>query len=124
MRGVIYFLAAAMVAVSAFWAYRINYAAQATMDEVAALRREIAAEREALVVLRADWAYLNAPERLARLLAEHGEGLALVPMAADRFLALADVPEPPAEAFWVRPDPSVFPLAPPGNDRLAMGAGR
>lgn len=118
MRGVLYIAAAAVVALTALWAYRVNYAAQAAMDRAQALRAAITRQHEALVILRADWAYLNAPERLAALLAEHGAPLGLVPLAGAHFAALADLPLPPPESLWVRADPAVFLAA--ADDRLAL----
>lgn len=114
MRGLVYIAAAGMVALSAVWAYRVNYAAQDALDRVAALRSEIAGEREALVVLRADWAWLNAPERLSRLVAAHAGALGLRALDATHFVAIADVPMRPPELLWVRADPEMFAPAPPG----------
>lgn len=117
MRGAIYFAAAALVALTAFWTYRINYAAQEAGDRVTRLRGQIGREREMLVVLRAEWAFLNAPDRLARLLAEHGGDLDLAPMAGRHFAALDDLPPIPPETFWVRADPAVFmPEVAPSGD--------
>jgi hypothetical protein len=108
MRGAVYFAAAALVAASAFWTYEVNYEAKAALSRIDDLREAIATEREALVVLRAEWAYLNAPDRLARLAAEHADRLGLAPMDGAQFLALADLPEPPPESFWVRAEPSLL----------------
>jgi hypothetical protein len=58
--------AVVMVVVSATWAYRVNYATQEAMNRVADLEAAISAEREALAVLDAEWAYLNRPDRLRR----------------------------------------------------------
>lgn len=121
MRGALYIAAAALVALTAFWAYRINYKAVAALDRVQALRAEIAREHEALVVLRADWAWLNAPERLSALLAAHGAALGLAPLSGAQFAALADVPSPPPESFWARADPGVF-LATMGDTLALQGA--
>ena len=105
MRGAVYFAAAALVAASAFWTYRVNYEAKAALSRIDVLREAIATEREALVVLRAEWAYLNAPHRLARLAATHAAVLGLAPLDGAQFVALADLPDPPPETFWVRVDP-------------------
>src|SRR5690606_6275561 len=64
MRLTLYLSAIVLVAVCATWAYRVNYATQEAMNRVADLRAAIALEREALGVLRAEWAYLNRPDRL------------------------------------------------------------
>ncbi|MGF1659935.1 MAG: cell division protein FtsL [Rubrimonas sp.] len=102
MKPALYFCAAALVALVAFWAYRVNYEAQAALDRVAALRAEIAREREAIAVLRADWAWANAPERLAALVAAHAGELGLAPMQGAQFAEAALIAPPPPETFWAR----------------------
>jgi hypothetical protein len=102
MRALFYFLAAGLVALVAFWAYRVNYDAQAALDRVGSLRAEIAREREAIAVLRADWAWANAPERLASLVAANADALGLEPMAGAQFAAVEQIAPPPPEAFWAR----------------------
>lgn len=86
----------AIVGVAA-WAYHINYRTKTTLREIDALRSEIGTERERLQVLRVEWAYLNNPERLARLVALNNDALGLVPIAPDRFGHVAAVPFPPRE---------------------------
>jgi hypothetical protein len=108
MRGAVYFGAAAVVVGAAFWTYRVNYDATEALVRVETLRQQITAQREALVVLRAEWAWLNAPERLAALNASHAEALALQPMAGTHFYDLAALPSPPPETFWVRVDPALL----------------
>jgi hypothetical protein len=108
MRGALYMAAAGAVAVSAFWAYRVNYDAQSALDRVAALRAEIAREREALTVLRAEWAFLNGPARLQALADADADALALLPMDGARFVSLAEIPPPPVESFWAHADPALL----------------
>jgi hypothetical protein len=117
MRGGLYFAAAALVALVAFWAYKVNYAAQGALERVADLRAEIARERESIAVLEAEWAYLNAPERLERLVRQHGETLGLGPMRAANFGSIADAPTP--EVFWAHADAADFKRLPdqPGASR-------
>ena len=67
MRSVFYVLTACLVMMLAVWAYRQNYETQASLREVRELRAEIAELRERAGVLRAEWAYLSRPERLADL---------------------------------------------------------
>ena len=100
MRGALHFAAALVVAAVAFWAYTVNYAAQEALERVGDLRREIARERETIRVLEAEWAWLNAPDRLRRLLELHGASLALEPMDGARFAAFHELPprRPPADA--------------------------
>ena len=91
-------LAMLAVVAAAAWAYNVNYQTSMALDRVDRLRSEIAAEREAVEVLRVEWAYLNAPERLARLVAMNNDRLDLVPMSPQHFDEVAAVPFPPNPA--------------------------
>jgi hypothetical protein len=98
MKIVVHLSALVLLAVLATWAYRVNYATQEALDRVAELRVEVAAEREAIAVLRAEWAYLNRPDRLQALVTRHAETLRLVPLAPEHFASpsmVAYPPEPP-----------------------------
>ncbi len=89
--------ALSMIAVvaTATWAYHVNYRTKTALGQVDRLRSQIAAEREAVEVLRVEWAYLNAPDRLARLVAQHNDRLGLVPMGPQHFDEVAAIPFPP-----------------------------
>lgn len=90
-----------MVVICATWAYRVNYATQEAMNRVADLEGAIAAEREAIAVLDAEWAYLNRPDRLRALVAENAAVLGLVELTPDHFGDVAMIaypPEPEPEA--------------------------
>ena len=80
------------VVATAAWAYHINYRTKTTLGRVDKLHSQIAAEREAVEVLRVDWAYLNAPDRIARLVAQHNDLLGLEPMGPQHFDEVAAVP--------------------------------
>jgi hypothetical protein len=97
MRLTLYLSSSIVVAVLATWAYRVNYATQEALDRVAALHAEIAREREAIAVLRAEWAYLNRPDRLRGLVAAHADELGLVPLVPEQFGEAAMVAYPPDE---------------------------
>ena len=71
MRGVIYLFSICMVVVAAYWSYSVTYKTQDKLEIAEKLRQEIGRERRAIAVLQADWAYLNAPERLEKLVAEN-----------------------------------------------------
>jgi hypothetical protein len=120
VRAALYLTAVALLAASAFFAYRVNYAAMDAYDRVARLQAQIAQEQEAIAVLRAELAFLTSPERLADLLARRGEALALAPMTGESFAAAVDIPFPPPEAFWARPDPAIFL---PADDAMMAQAG-
>ncbi|WP_410219300.1 cell division protein FtsL [Paracoccus sp. (in: a-proteobacteria)] len=98
MRSVTYLACALVVMALAFWAYRENYATQASIGEMAQVQREIANLREELGVLRAEWAFLNRPDRLRQLVDLNFERLQLVPVETGQFVDLdhIDYPKPPA----------------------------
>ena len=89
-------MALAIMAIAS-WAYSINYNTMTTLDRISRLRSEIAAEREKIQVLTVEWAFLNAPDRLRRLVDEYQEELALMPIAPDAMQHVAVVPFPEPE---------------------------
>ena len=52
---------------SAVYLYRVKYETIYLSEQVARLKREIAKEKDAISMLRAEWQQLNSPERLQRL---------------------------------------------------------
>ena len=87
-----------LVVVGAVWTYRIKHEAEAAADRVSGLQRQIAAERERIMFLRADWSYLGSPVRLEALVERFGDDLKLEPIKATQIvepfdLPAADVPE-------------------------------
>ncbi|MDF2234007.1 cell division protein FtsL [Albimonas sp. CAU 1670] len=112
MRSLLYVSALALVCVVAIWAYRVINDTQDLASEVEALHSQIAREREAIAVLHAEWAWLNRPERLDRLVAAHAEELGLAPLTPLQFAEAAAVafqPPPPREP-GPAPAPAVAPL--------------
>jgi hypothetical protein len=105
MRPLIALAAALSLIGLAFWAYRENYATQGVLRDMAALQAEIAHLTESLSVQRAEWAYLNRPERLRDLVALNFERLPLLPLDAAQFSTVAEVPLP-------LPPPSIIDLDP------------
>lgn len=95
MRSFFVVVTGMMVMLLAVWAYRQNYATQASLGEVRELRAEIADLRGRAGVLRAEWAYLNRPERLADLADMNFERLRLLPLRPDHFRRIDSIPFPP-----------------------------
>ena len=96
MRAGLVLALAAPVMGSALWAYGENYRTQSAAREVARIERAIEERRDALAVLDAEWAYLNRPERLRDLARLNDERLRLVPLAAEAFARLDQIPARPA----------------------------
>ncbi|MCF3972826.1 cell division protein FtsL [Paracoccus salsus] len=98
MRSLTYLLVTLLVMGLAFWAYRENYRTQAEISEMGQVQREIAGLRDDLGVLRAEWAYLNRPDRLRELVDLNFERLQLVPVESGQYIDLGhvDYPKPPA----------------------------
>lgn len=98
MKLLLYVSAVVLVVVCATWAYRVNYATQEAMGRVADLRADIAAEREAIAVLNAEWAYLNRPDRLQVLVKQNEAALGLVELTPSQFGEASMVAFPPPAA--------------------------
>jgi hypothetical protein len=94
MRPVLYVLSFLALIALGFWAYRENYATQAALKEVQGLQRQIVGLREALTVQRAEWAYLNRPDRLRDLATANFDRLGLMPMEPSQFGTAAQVAYP------------------------------
>jgi len=95
MRGLLTVFATLAVIGLGYWAYHQNIQTQQAIREMERLQIEIGRERERLGVLRAEWAYLNRPERLRELALLTFPRLGLVPIDADRFGRIDEVAYPP-----------------------------
>lgn len=101
MRSIAYVLAALAVFGLAFWAYRENYATQRVLGETRQLQRDIGAAQVRLSVLRAEWAYLNRPNRLRELANINFDRLGLLPLRPDQFGRVDEVSYPMVEELSV-----------------------
>ena len=77
-------------------------------DRLAGIHRDIAREQEALHVLRAEWSYLNRPERLEDLARRH---LELGVPTAKQTMRVSDLPFA-VQPGVVGPDPGWLPSSP------------
>ena len=110
MRGFLTILGALAVIALGYWAYSQNIQTQQAIRAVERLQRDIVVERERLAVLRAEWAYLNRPDRLRELVDLNFERLNLLPMTPDQFAVMDEViwrPDSPPEAS-VQPEDVLF----------------
>nr|WP_301293838.1 hypothetical protein [Nitrobacter winogradskyi] len=77
---------------AASYVYRIKMDSTSRTERVSRLQAQVREQREAIAILRAEWARLDAPQRL-RILAERH--LKLKPIEARQFDSLKNLPERP-----------------------------
>ncbi len=94
MRSIVYVLTALAVFGMAFWAYRENYVTQQVLKDSKDLHRQIGSAQVRLSVLRAEWAYLNRPDRLMELSEINFDRLGLLPLRPDQFGRIDEVSYP------------------------------
>ena len=98
---IIHFLVVGMLVFAAAYVYRIKMESTSRVERVQRLNAEIREERNAIAVLRAEWAKLDAPLRLQGLAERH---LGLKPITAQQYDQLKNLPERPPN-FARDPDP-------------------
>ena len=102
MRIIHLFVIAALVFAAAY-VYRIKMESTSRTERVLRLHAEIREQRDAIAVLRAEWARLDAPLRLQGLAERH---LPLKPLNATQYDSLKNLPErPPNFVKSGDPDP-------------------
>lgn len=98
MRSLFYVLTSLAIMALAVWAYNENHKTQQSRAEVTELRREIRSLREAIGVQRAEWAYLNRPDRLRELVEMNFARLQLMPMTGAQYGRIDEIVYPLPEA--------------------------
>jgi hypothetical protein len=107
--------------------YKLKYKVQSLDRQALTLQRQILAEREAVRLLEADWAYLNQPDRLQAMAERH---LTLGPIDTRQFATIASIPARLVPLSEVPTTPSAKPdalIKPPAappvmSDRTPVGA--
>jgi hypothetical protein len=95
LKSFLFIMSALAVMGLAFWAYNENYKTQAALTEVENLQKQIGQLLETRAVLRAEWAYLNRPDRLRDLASINFESLGLVPLQPEQFSLVGQIGYPP-----------------------------
>ena len=94
----------ALAAVIVFGLFQLKHEMQALEDETFRVNRQIVAEQEAIHVLRAEWSYINQPQRLQSLAARY---LDLQPIRPNQIVHSPDfglrAPDLPAAAPTIAP---------------------
>ena len=89
------FLLFATLIVSTFslglWAYKINYESRAANQRVKDLEKSILSLNKEVKILNAEWAHLNSPERLRKLVEYYFLELRLNPINPDDFIAFSEI---------------------------------
>jgi hypothetical protein len=89
---IIHLLVIGVLVFAAAYVYRIKMESTERTERVLRLRAEIREERDAIAVLRAEWARLDSPIRLQGLAERH---LALKPLNANQYDSLKTLPDRP-----------------------------
>src|SRR5204862_48572 len=89
---IIHLLVIAAMVFAAAYVYRIKMGSTSRTERVLRLHAEIREQRDAIAVLRAEWARLDAPLRLQGLAERH---LTLKPLNATQYDSLKNLPERP-----------------------------
>ena len=98
---IIHFLVVGMLVFAAAYVYRIKMESTSRVERVQRLNAEIREQRNAIAVLRAEWARLDSPLRLQGLTERH---LELKPITAQQYDSLKNLPDRPPN-FARDPDP-------------------
>jgi hypothetical protein len=96
---IIHLLVIGALLFAAAYVYRIKMESTERTERVLRLRAEIREQRDAIAILRAEWAKLDAPLRLQGLAERH---LLLKPLSATQYDSLKNLPERPP-SLGVRP---------------------
>jgi len=99
---IIHLLVIGALVFAAAYVYRIKMESTARTERVLRLHAEIREQRDAIAVLRAEWARLDAPLRLQGLVERH---LQLKPLNATQYDPLKNLPERPSFGTPDGPDP-------------------
>ena len=100
---ILHLLVIGVLVFAAAYVYRIKMESTERTERVLRLRAEIREQRDAIAVLRAEWAKLDAPLRLQGLVERH---LPLKPLNANQYDSLKNLPDrPPSLVRPGEPDP-------------------
>ena len=82
MKVFFYIIGSLSVFFVAYWSYSINYETRKNIDKAEKLKLQIKDNMEHYEILKAEWAYLNRPERLEKLVEKYFNYLRLMPISS------------------------------------------
>ena len=83
--------------IGAIGVYHVKHNAEDAQNERVRLERQIAADREAIGLLRTEWSLLNQPERIQRLVAQLQPVIGLQPVTIEQIAGLDELPMRPLD---------------------------
>lgn len=92
MIRLLHIIAITALIASAVYAYSVKYETLYYVEQVAKLKAQVQRERDIIAVLRAEWQYLDRPDRLQEAADQH---LDLQPMKIQQLARLSDLPDRP-----------------------------
>jgi hypothetical protein len=104
-----YFLWGALVIAGGVSLFLLKYKVQGLEEQLVASQQQVVRDRVAIRVLEAEWTYLNDPERLRRLSAEH---LGFGPATARNIVDISTLPIRAESEGVVPATQPTIPLAP------------
>ena len=73
------------------WAYKTNYESRAASQRVKDLEKSIVSANKVAKILNAEWAHLNSPDRLRKLVEYYFLELRLTPINPDDFISFSEI---------------------------------
>ena len=80
----------------AAFTFKVKQDSEAAIERVRELEAAIAAEKDAIDVLKADWSLLTDPGRIAELVERYQDQLSIRPLEPQAIGTVADIPPKPA----------------------------
>lgn len=108
-----------LVIATATWTYQVKHDAEAKLDEIRELERQIALERETIELLKADWAHLSHPSRLQALVERYQDELGLQVTDSNQIINPDELPDVP---IFVPGDPLGDIIAGELKDEMTTGS--
>jgi hypothetical protein len=81
----------AAVIIGAVITYGMKHQAELAAERVAKLERQIAEEKQAIALLKAEWSMLTQPSRLQTVVERHADHFELAPFSTDQLATVEEI---------------------------------